>query len=69
MKITMEYDLPDDDYLYETAVKAGDYYGALCDLQSIIRELYKYSERESIPIEELHTTYYEILNDHNIFNL
>jgi hypothetical protein len=69
MKITIEYDLPEEDYLYDIHKNASEYYSTLVDLQGKIRELYKYSERESIPIEELHTSFYEVLNNNNIYNL
>lgn len=46
--------------------KHKDHYSALNDVANLIRSLFKYSEKESISIEELHDKFYEIINNYDI---
>lgn len=69
MKVAYDFDLPEeqDDFdIYNNSMK---YYLALLDLQNQIRAWQKYRECESIDIEELITTFDEVLNDNEIYTL
>lgn len=69
MKVTYDFNLPEeqDDFdIYNNSMK---YYLALWDLQQTFRDWLKYQERESIPLEELINTFDEVLNDNEIYTL
>jgi hypothetical protein len=69
MKVTYDFNLPEeqDDFdIYNNSMK---YYLALCDLQQIFREWLKYEERESIPVDEIIEKFDEVLNDNEIYTL
>jgi hypothetical protein len=68
MKKTFIIEVGDEDGMSEInlALKAPAYKSALWDLAAWIRQLYKYSEQESITVEELKEKFWEIMRDADI---
>jgi len=65
-KITVNFDLPEEQSEYDTFNNARNYYCALWDLSQQLRQWYKYDDRDSISIEELQNKFYEILDDNKV---
>ena len=69
MKVTYDFNLPEeqDDFdIYNNSMK---YYLALWDLQQQLRLWLKYEERDSIPLDEIIEKFDEVLNDNEIYTL
>lgn len=52
-KITLEFNLPEEDSEFETAVNGKHLAALLWDFDQWLRSEQKYNERESIPVDEL----------------
>jgi len=52
-KITLEFNLPKEDAAFETAVNGKHLANILWDFDHWLRDEQKYSQRESIPVDEL----------------
>jgi hypothetical protein len=69
MKVTIEFNLPDDEYEYRNSVKANEMYNALWDIKNNLRNKLKYgdlSESEYKTIESIQDKFFEILNEYEI---
>lgn len=66
MKAILEFNLPEDSELFETANKAPKLYCALYDISQYLRKLRKYENKTKIDIEELTNEFYSILKENNI---
>lgn len=69
MKAKLTFDLPEDKYEWENAMRADAMFCALWDLSQELRTLWKYeelSEEEWNMVERIRDKFYEILSDHNI---
>ncbi len=69
MKATLEYNLPDDEFEFNCAVKSTKMYFALTEIKEEIRGFIKYKalkENQYEIIEELNEKFYEILSDNEI---
>ena len=65
MKAKLTFDLPEDKYEWENAIRAD----AMLDLSQELRTLWKYeelSEEEWNMVERIRDKFYEILQEHNI---
>jgi hypothetical protein len=69
MKVTIEFNLPDDEYEYRNSVKANEMYNALWDIKQELRSALKYGElkgSEYKTIESMQDKFFEILNGYEI---
>ena len=69
MKVTYDFNLPEeqDDFdIYNNSMK---YYLALWDFQQEIREWQKYDDRDAIPVDDIVEKFNEVLNDNEIYTL
>jgi hypothetical protein len=69
MKVTIEFNLPDDEYEYRNSVKANEMYNALWDIKQELRNALKYgdlTEYEYKTMERIQDKFFEILNEYEI---
>ena len=68
MKAKIEFDLSDEDdkYRHDRMLKAVDMHLALIDIADFIRSKVKYTEEESISLDELNGMFWHILSDRGI---
>lgn len=69
MKVTIEFNLPDDEYEYRNSVKANEMYNALWDIRQELRSALKYGElkgSEYETVESMQNKFFEILNGYEI---
>ena len=69
MKATLKYNLPDDEFEFNCAVKSMKMYFALTEIKEEIRSVLKYGELRDEQykfIEEFNEKFHEILNDNEI---
>ncbi len=69
MKVTIEFNLPDDEYEYRNSVKANEMYNALWDIKQELRNALKYGElndSEYKAVESMQDKFFEILNGYEI---
>lgn len=69
MKAKLTFDLPEDKYEWENAMRADAMFCALWDVSQELRTLWKYeelSEHEWNMVERIRDKFYEILSEHNI---
>jgi hypothetical protein len=69
MKAKLTFDLPQDKYEWENAMRADAMFCALWDVSQELRTLWKYeelSEEEWNMVERIRDKFYEILSEHNI---
>lgn len=69
MKARLTFNLPEDKYEWENAMRADAMFCALWDLSQELRTLWKYeelSEEEWNMVERIRDKFYEILSEHNI---
>jgi len=69
MKVTIEFNLPDDEYEYRNSVKANEMYNALWDIKQELRNALKYGdlkEYEYKTMESIQDRFFEILNGYEI---
>ena len=69
MKATLKYNLPEDEFEFNNAVKSTKMYFALTEIKEEIRSVLKYGELRDEQykfIEEFNEKFHEILNDNEI---
>lgn len=69
MKVTFEFDTESENFIYQDLERyksVDKLCWALSDLADKIRSWTKYDERNEIPIDEIHETFYDILRNRNI---
>jgi|694.fasta_scaffold00554_20 hypothetical protein len=69
MKAKLTFNLPEDKYEWENAMRADAMYCVLWDLSQELRTLWKYeelSEEEWNMVERIRNKFYEILGDNQI---
>lgn len=69
MKAKLTFDLPEDKYEWENAMRADAMYSVLWDLSQELRTLWKYeelSEEEWNMVERIRDKFFEILDEHQI---
>jgi hypothetical protein len=62
-KITLEYNLPEENEEYRIATNAGKNFSLLIEIEEYARRLRKYDERDKLPKDEVVTTLNQILSD------
>ena len=69
MKATIEYNLPDDQFEYDCAIKSMKMWHALIEVKAELRAIWKYEElkeNEFEMIERIREKFFEILADNEI---
>ena len=69
MKAKLTFNLPEDKYEWENAIRADAMYAALWDISQELRTLWKYeelSEEEWKIVERIRENFYDILQKNNI---
>ena len=70
MKAILTFDLPEDKYEWENAMRADAMFCALWDLSQELRTMWKYqeykTEEEYVIVETIRDKFYEILGDNQI---
>ena len=66
MKATLKFKLTKEKYEFHQAINGWRYASCLQDIWNRFRELEKYGERNSIPIEEIRQEIVDIFVDNNV---
>ena len=69
MKATIEYNLPDDQFEYDCAIKSMKMWSALTELEDELRRQLKCEDLEENQyemVERLRSYFYEVLHDNEI---
>lgn len=66
MKVTFEFNLPDDDENLKLHNQAGDLYGAVCDYAGWLRGICKHGDPSQHNAESCREKLFEILNEWNV---
>jgi len=66
MQATLTFNIPEDEFEFEIARKGGNYIAALSEYREYLRSLHKYSEHETVSIEDIYEKFFEVLSENNI---
>ena len=69
MKATIEYNLPDDQFEFDNAVKSNKMYFALTEIKDELRTIWKYEELKENQfemVERIREKFFEILLENEI---
>jgi hypothetical protein len=69
MKATIEYNLPDDQFEFDNAVKSNKMWYALTEIKDELRTIRKYEdlkENQFEMVERIRENFHEILSDNEI---
>jgi hypothetical protein len=69
MKVKLEYNLPDDQFEFECAVKSTKMYFALTEIKEELRAIWKYEELKQNQfemVERIREKFFEILTENEI---
>ena len=69
MKATIEYNLPDDQFEFDNAVKSNKMWHALTEIKDELRRIWKYEdlkENEFEMVERIREKFFEILQENEI---
>jgi hypothetical protein len=69
MKVKLEYNLPDDQFEFECAVKSTKMFFALTELKDELRSIWKYEELKQNQfemVERIREKFFEILTENEI---
>lgn len=69
MKLKLEYNLPDDEFEFECAVKSTKMYFALTEIKDELRAIWKYEELKENQfemVERIREKFFEILTENEI---
>lgn len=69
MKVKLEYNLPDDQFEFECAVKSTKMYFALTEIKEELRAIWKYEELKENQfemVERIRKKFFEILTENEI---
>ena len=69
MKATIEYNLPDDQFEIESAVKSNKMFFALIEIKDELRSIWKYEELKENQfemVERIREKFFEILQENEI---
>ena len=69
MKATIEYNLPEDQFEFDNAVKSNKMWHALTEIKDELRRIYKYEdlkENEFEIVERIREKFFEILQENEI---
>lgn len=69
MKATIEYNLPDDQFEFDNAVKSNKMFFALTEIKDELRAIWKYEdlkENQFEMVERIREKFFEILQENEI---
>jgi hypothetical protein len=69
MKATIEYNLPDDQFEFDNAVKSNKMWHALTEIKDELRRIWKYEELKENQfemVERIREKFFEILQENEI---
>jgi hypothetical protein len=69
MKAIIEYNLPDDQFEFDNAVKSNKMWHALTEIKDELRRIYKYEELKENQfemVERIREKFFEILQENEI---
>lgn len=69
MKATIEYNLPDDQFEFDNAVKSNKMWHALTEIKDELRRIWKYEdlkENQYEMVERIREKFFEILTENEI---
>ena len=69
MKATLKYNLPEDEFEFNCAVKSTKMYFALTEIKDELRAIWKYEdlkENQFEMVERIREKFFEILNENEI---
>ena len=69
MKVKLEYNLPDDQFEFECAVKSTKMYFSLTEINDELRSIWKYEDLKSNQfemVERIREKFFEILTENEI---
>ena len=69
MKATLKYNLPDDQFEFESAVKSTKMFFALTEIKDELRSIWKYEELKENQfemVERIREKFFEILQENEI---
>jgi hypothetical protein len=69
MKATIEYNLPDDQFEFDNAVKSNKMWHALTEIKDELRRIWKYEdlkENQFEMVERIREKFFEILQENEI---
>lgn len=66
MKITLEFNPPEDDYEYECAINGHKYRRVLQEYSNYLRGEYKYANKTTIKIETAREKLFELINEYEV---
>ena len=66
MKATLTFDLPEEQEMFETTIKAQDMWIVLTELSNKLRSMYKHEDIETIGTYECRELLFELCNEKNI---
>jgi len=69
MKATIEYNLPDDQFEFDNAVKSNKMWHALTEIKDELRRIWKYEdlkENQYEMVERIREKFFEILQENEI---
>jgi len=69
MKATIEYNLPDDQFEFDNAVKSNKMWHALTEVKDELRRIWKYEdlkENQYEMVERIREKFFEILQENEI---
>ena len=66
MKAILEFELPQDQEDHLTALNGAAWRDVVWDLSQLLRNQAKYTDKESIPIEEIRSELYTIIQAHGL---
>jgi hypothetical protein len=69
MKVKLEYNLPDDQFEFESAVKSTKMFFALTEIKDELRSIWKYEELKENQfemVERIMEKFFEILQENEI---
>ena len=66
MKVTIEYNLPDDQHEHDCAIQSMQMYHALWDFSQELRSLYKHGDKDLDMVCQIRDRFHEILADYKV---
>jgi hypothetical protein len=66
MKATLEFNLPEEQYEFDCAVRGQSWKGAVSLLDNYLRNESKYSNREVVSTQEVREKLFEILREQDL---
>lgn len=66
MKVTLEFNLPEEHEAHHCALMGGNYKGAMQELDNWLRSVQKYTDKDMVTIESVREKLNEALEGHGV---